>query len=303
MAVVTRSEAQSAADTISDETVSGQNTAARVGGLLRDLADSAAFTADGGGGGSQTLQQVLSEGNNANGTRIENLGYPDAPDNAATLGSVQDLIDLSLAQGGIPAGDVVGEIATWQSLGGGEFGWRKAGRPVILTGNDEAWALSTYLGGVFGNRQWMGWSFDVGTETATFTVGGGEISNLLLFSERTTITNALRLSGAISPTALSATVNDFAPALLSIMTVVRLTTDNSGPYSVTGLAGGEVGKVVLLFNMHATDTINLEHEDSGSEPENQFILPNGAQLGIPPGGGVQLWYDNSDEKWRAVSLG
>ena len=46
MTVVTRAQAQAAADTIASEVIEGRNTAARVGGLLRDIADSMALEAD-----------------------------------------------------------------------------------------------------------------------------------------------------------------------------------------------------------------------------------------------------------------
>jgi hypothetical protein len=76
-------------------------------------------------------------------------------------------------------------------------------------------------------------------------------------------------AGEVSPAALTANTNNLATGRASL---VRLTTNGGGPYNLTGLDASQwnVGDSFVLFNIHATDSINLKHLDANSSASNQF---------------------------------
>lgn len=100
-------------------------------------------------------------------------------------------------------------------------------------------------------------------------------------------------SEAIGP--LSGTINNQAIASSTI--TARITT--SAPTTLTGLTGGAAGRVVTLVNASANDLI-LASEDAGSTAANQFLL-SAATITIPAQGAIQLWYDSTSARWRALS--
>src|SRR5690606_30550103 len=62
---------------------------------------------------------------------------------------------------------------------------------------------------------------------------------------------AFLLSGVISPPALGASQNNYAPAGLSGAQVIRQDVSASG-VSITGLAGGAPGRLLTIINISAT---------------------------------------------------
>ncbi len=98
-----------------------------------------------------------------------------------------------------------------------------------------------------------------------------------------------------SPAALTASVNDYAPGVATLM---RLTTNGGGPYNITGLAGGFAGLQSTIYNIHASDQINLTHQDVASQAINRFICPGGLTQSIPAGTNARITYDNTTQRWR-----
>lgn len=113
----------------------------------------------------------------------------------------------------------------------------------------------------------------------------------------TTIENAVSLLGDISPTALAADTNDYAPTGFSGASVVRVSS--SAAVNLTGLAGGADGRTVFLFNVGSYQ-ISLVDESSSSIAANRFALANNLQ--VAGGDGVLLVYDATDSRWRAATL-
>lgn len=110
--------------------------------------------------------------------------------------------------------------------------------------------------------------------------------------------------GILSPSALTASNNDYNPTSLASASGLRLTTDGSGNGALTGISGGGAGRRLTLVNIHATDSIALKNQSSSSSAANRMILTVTGVTGdltLPPNGWVTLWYDSVTQRWRVES--
>lgn len=106
----------------------------------------------------------------------------------------------------------------------------------------------------------------------------------------------IAFTGIITPTALTGNVNDYDPADLATSSVIRITTDG-GNYSITGLAGGSAGRILILRSV--TAYITLVSQSLSSTDVNRFSLLS--DLVVQPGKAVMLQYDATSERWYAVT--
>lgn len=117
--------------------------------------------------------------------------------------------------------------------------------------------------------------------------------------------------GAITPAAISGTVNDYNPTGLDVggvpsAQVIRLSL--LGPTTLNGLAGGVAGRIVILVNIdNGGDYLDLVSEAGGSTAANRFALPAGETVRIM-GSAVNeadacaiLWYDGTSSRWRLLA--
>jgi len=104
----------------------------------------------------------------------------------------------------------------------------------------------------------------------------------------------------ISPTALSADADDYAPTDWQTATIVRLSTDGSD-YDITGFAA-PTGDVIrkTLINVGGTGTITLKNEDTNSTAANRTITSPGSGFAMLPNDAVELLYDEVSTRWRTV---
>lgn len=77
------------------------------------------------------------------------------------------------------------------------------------------------------------------------------------------------LSGVLEPEALTADVNDYAPA--GITTAAAILLSSNADWSITGISGGVQGRVLILHNA-GSNTITLKNQDGGSAAGNQFSM-------------------------------
>jgi len=121
-----------------------------------------------------------------------------------------------------------------------------------------------------------GGNHDFKSGTATF--GGAATFNAALAvasAIRTTLGGDILNTGIISPAALSASQNDYAPSGHATASIIRLDPNGNTPASITGLAGGVNGRRVILMRIPtATGTIRFEQENASSSAANRFS--NGA---------------------------
>ncbi|MBT8410223.1 MAG: hypothetical protein KJP02_00305, partial [Octadecabacter sp.] len=91
--------------------------------------------------------------------------------------------------------------------------------------------------------------------------------------------DTLAITGDITPTALAANTDDYAPAGLAGASVVRISSGSSD-YNVTGLTTGSDGRVVIAYNI-GTGTITFTAEDASSAAANRFGF--GGDVVVGPG--------------------
>lgn len=104
------------------------------------------------------------------------------------------------------------------------------------------------------------------------------------------------LSGVAAPATLTASQNDYNPAGLGTAAVLQLSSD--APRSLTGLAGGTSGRVVVIVNV-GSQPITLQDESAASLAANRFSL--GAALGLDARQSAVLRYDAAAARWLVIA--
>jgi len=103
------------------------------------------------------------------------------------------------------------------------------------------------------------------------------------------------LSGVITPAQITSNQNDYNPAGLSAASTLRLNSDAAR--TITGLAGGTAGRVIVLMNVGAFP-ITLSNEDVlSTTAADRFAL--GFSAVLIPGATYTLIYDAVVSRWRS----
>ncbi|HET7152906.1 MAG TPA: hypothetical protein VFJ29_04005, partial [Candidatus Kapabacteria bacterium] len=99
---------------------------------------------------------------------------------------------------------------------------------------------------------------------------------------------------------LTGTMNDVSfdgasPAnQMSLVHIANIT----GTPVITGVAGGQNGKELIIYNGSTTQTFILNNQDAGSVAANRIVLAGGvATQKIQPGSSATLVYSNTDQRW------
>ena len=103
------------------------------------------------------------------------------------------------------------------------------------------------------------------------------------------------LTGDISPSQITSNQNDYSPTGLSTASVLRLNTDAAR--TLTGLAGGSDGRVILIHNTGTNDLV-LSDEDVLSTAANRFALASNVTLAADQS--AMLQYDSTSSRWRMI---
>lgn len=153
------------------------------------------------------------------------------------------------------------------------------------------------------------------TGTTEFMVSDGErdyargqLDNFagdVTYFEREEFPAQVRLSGFLAPAALAGgTTNDWSPGGLDEAGGLRVALSNTVGATLSGLAGGADGRMLVLLNNEtsALKTLTLSHEGGGSAAGNRFHFAGGAAVVVPAGGITTLWYDGALSRWRAYSI-
>ncbi len=126
------------------------------------------------------------------------------------------------------------------------------------------------------------------------------LGGALSFAVFDTISEAFLLTGSISPAALAANTNDWAPTGLATASVIRATA--SAAINVTGLTGGGDGRIIAIYNIGTTNPITLTDDDAASAADNRFQFDG--DIILEPGAGVILIYDDvpsaGSKRWRGI---
>jgi hypothetical protein len=82
--------------------------------------------------------------------------------------------------------------------------------------------------------------------------------------------------------------------------LVRVATAAAG-FTLTGLAGGQNGKLLTLYNASGQQ-MSIANQSASSIAANRFITGTGATLIVPSGGSVNLGYSPTDSRWFVNSI-
>jgi hypothetical protein len=114
-----------------------------------------------------------------------------------------------------------------------------------------------------------------------------------------TNTGSLTESGVLSPSAVSGTINNYAPTGFASARYIMIAP--TATTTINGLAGGTLGRVVTFVNT-TTFTINFAPEDPGSTATNRFTTMSTTTPTSIGGSGatstVTFLYDGS--RWRQI---
>jgi hypothetical protein len=108
----------------------------------------------------------------------------------------------------------------------------------------------------------------------------------------------LDLAGDITPAALTANTNDWNPTGLSTASTIRFSTN--AIWSITGLLGGQDGRILTLYNVGSFAAI-FPNQSSSSATGSRFAF--GSDIIVGPNQGLILQYDATSgvSSWRALS--
>lgn len=104
-----------------------------------------------------------------------------------------------------------------------------------------------------------------------------------------------KFTGVISPAQITGNQDNYNPTGLAGAFTVRL--DAVAARNITGLAGGEPGRVIELRNVSAFP-ITLVNESGSSSAANRFAL--GANALLQPNRSALLIYDGTLSRWRSI---
>ena len=146
--------------------------------------------------------------------------------------------------------------------------------------------------------------------TGASTLGNSSVTDdgtTITLTKAVSLSQSLFGTATISPVAIPGpiTVNDYAPTGFATAFVLRqdATGGASSLVTITGLAGGAAGRMVVIENISSDSTpIGLAPLNGGSAAANQFSSVNTNTARITPGGQALLWYDGTTTKWRILAV-
>ena len=124
------------------------------------------------------------------------------------------------------------------------------------------------------------------------------IAHLGLFSV-SDIPESLSLSGILSPSQITATQDDYAPAGGDLAAVWRLTSDASR--NITGIVPHAIdpdGDIKVIVNSGASPIV-LQNANSNSTTANRFDF--GGDVTLAAKQVAVIWYDATSSRWRLLS--
>lgn len=110
---------------------------------------------------------------------------------------------------------------------------------------------------------------------------------------------AIAFPGDISPAQITADQHDYSPTGLSTASTLRISSD--AVRTITGIAGGSDGRVLMIHNVGSFDIYLKEDDGSLSTAANRFYTPAGVWIRLAPKGFATLRYDATSSRWRSIA--
>ena len=110
-------------------------------------------------------------------------------------------------------------------------------------------------------------------------------------------TEQVRFSGNIS-ISVTGTIDNWTPAGIIDTFQINMTTSTNA--TITGIAGGTDGRILLLIT--TTGGITLSHNNSNSSSTNRIQISGGRDLILNRGDSVILRWEDTTDTWRTISM-
>lgn len=132
--------------------------------------------------------------------------------------------------------------------------------------------------------------FTAGTNIKAVDSGAGAALTLSVGTEK------FILNGIISPASFGTNQDNYNPASLSTSSTIEV--EPTANVNLTGLQGGEAGRIIILQNV-GNFTLSIISESVSSTDGNRFLLADPI-LYLRKNAGIIIQYDAGIEKWRAI---
>lgn len=103
-------------------------------------------------------------------------------------------------------------------------------------------------------------------------------------------------------TTLSTTNNDVVFSTNNNYSYVRVGGTQTAAFNITGIAGGQSGKMIIVYNATSFN-MTLVHESTSSTAANRIKSPGGSNILVTPGSAIQLLYSGNESRWRLAFAG
>lgn len=113
-----------------------------------------------------------------------------------------------------------------------------------------------------------------------------------------TLPASVALSGVLTPSAISATQNNYTPTGLADTSMLRL-DGGAADRTITGLAGGVEGRIMTIRNIGTTNKLILSNNSGSSTAANRFQLAS--EVSLVPNASITLRYDGTASLWTPLS--
>lgn len=166
-----------------------------------------------------------------------------------------------------------------------------------LSGNASALTNGTWTGGTAVNLTVS--SGDLSGDVTSLTNGtwtGGTALNTTLTGQATVSTNL-----SLTSNTLDTLVNGNNAGVILPTAFTRLTAGPTGAFSINGVAGGNDGRLVVIYNV-TSQNMTIAN-DSGVDPvaTNRIYTLTGSDYATTGSGAVTLIYDGTAARWILIS--
>lgn len=103
-------------------------------------------------------------------------------------------------------------------------------------------------------------------------------------------------------TTLATSANDVVFSTNNNYSYVRVAGAQTAAFTITGIAGGQSGKMIIIYNATSFN-MTLAHESTSSSAANRVKSPGGSNILVTPGSAIQLLYSGNESRWRLAFAG